>query len=125
MKLNKTIDVLIVDDNSSIRSSFRVFLNNIPNINIVGECSDGGEVIPFLEKNKVDIVFIDVIMKFIDGFEATENIKKYYPHIKVIAFSSLDHYSFRKRMKESGADGFISKFDVNEEQIVSELKKIM
>ena len=125
MKYSKPINILLVDDNVIIRKSFKQTLSNISNIKIVGECSDGREVIPFLQANEIDVVFMDVIMKFMDGFETTEIVKKHYSNIKVIGFSSSNYFSSISKMKKSGADGFISKFDATEELIIFELKKVM
>ena len=125
MNLINPIKVLLVDDNTLIRLSFRHLLRSVPNLKVVGECSDGSEVITFLENNKVDLIFMDIVMKNVDGFQATRKVKENYPHVKVIAFSSLDYNSSADRMKKSGADGFISKFEADKSRIISELKKIM
>lgn len=116
--------ILLVDDNVVIRNSFKDLLATIPYVEILGECSDGIEVLPFLNKNKVDVVFMDIIMKTMDGFETTQKIKSIFPNIKVIGFSCPDHTFFVNKMTSCGADGFISKFDANKELIISELKKI-
>ena len=119
------IRVLLVDDNAIIRASFKRLLNDISNLDIVGECSDGAGVIPFLKSNQVDVIFMDIIMRVMDGFEATKQVKRNYPSVKVIGFSSFDLITSVNKMKTCGADGFISKFDVNKELIISELKSVM
>ena len=119
------IKILLVDDNALLRESFKRTLNNIDITRVVGECSDGNEVIPFLELNKVDVIFMDGIMKHMDGIAATRIVKENYPGIKVIGFSSADHTLLFKAMQKSGVDGFISKFDVNRKLVIEELKKVM
>lgn len=127
MKCSKQLNLLIVDDNSIIRMSFKYLLNTIINLNVIGECSDGSEVIPFLKlnKNKVDIIFMDVIMKVVDGFEATRKVKEHNPKIKVIGLSSTDYREIVSKMMSCGADGFISKFDVDKQTIITEINKVM
>ncbi len=127
MKYSKQLNLLLVDDSSIIRMSFKYLLNRIINLNVIGECSDGSEVIPFLKlhKNKVDVIFMDVIMKVVDGFEATRKVKEHNPKIKVIGLSSTDHTEIISKMMSCGADGFISKFDVDKERIIVELQRIM
>lgn len=120
-----SIKILLVDDNTLLRDSFRLTLQNIPNTMVVGECLDGNEVIPFLEINEVDVIFMDGIMQHMDGIEATKKVKENYPEIKVIGFSSEDHTLLFKGMQKSGADGFISKFDVDQAKVIVELKKVM
>lgn len=121
----KTTRVLLVDDNEPIRQFFKNLLADVPNLNVIGECSDGIQVVPFLQKNKVDVIFMDVIMQFMNGYETITKVKESYSNIKIIGFSSFDHVKSISKMKESGADGFISKFDVNRELVISELKKVM
>ncbi len=118
------IKVLLVDDHLLIRKSFKQLLQKIPEVVVVGECIDGCEVVPFLENNQADVIFMDLVMKTMNGFEATEKVKEKHPTIKVIGFSSTDHTHFTTRIIKSGADGFMSKFDADKESIISMLKKI-
>ncbi len=120
-----SIKILLVDDNTLLRNSFKLTLQNIPNTRVVGECLDGNEVMPFLEINEVDVIFMDGIMRHMDGIEATKKVKENYPEIKVIGFSSEDHTLLFKGMQKSGVDGFISKFDADQARVIVELKKVM
>jgi len=118
------IRVLLVDDNILIRDSFIELLKTIPFLNVIGECSDGSEVHDFISRYQVDVIFMDIIMNKMDGFEATEIVKQHFPLIKVIALSPTNTGKALLKMKESGADGFVSKFDSTEEDIISELQKV-
>ena len=120
-----TIKILLVDDNVLIRSSFKQLLSCLPNLDIIGECSDGNEVLPFLFVNDVDVIFMDINMKFIDGYVATEMVKTNYPQIRVIGFSSDNEMSSIRRMADSGADGFINKASASIEIVASELRRII
>lgn len=121
----KLIKILIVDDNLIIRKSFAQLLNSMPDISVVGECSDGVEVLPFVQVNQVDVIFMDICMKFVDGFEASKEVKNYNSNIKVIGFTSLDDYFTKERMKQSEFDGFLSKYDVSKPMIMSEIQRVM
>lgn len=121
----KAIKILLVDDNVLIRSSFKQLLNCLPNVIIMGECSDGSEVLPFLFVNDVDVIFMDINMKFIDGYVATEMVKTNYPQIRVIGFSSDNEMTSIQKMIESGADGFINKANASIEIVASELRRII
>lgn len=121
----KTIKILLVDDSAVIRKSFLLLLSKIPHVKVIGECSDGVEVMPFLKTNLIDVIFMDINMKFMDGLEATKEVKRYYPMVKVIGFSSEDDVFIIQKMKANGADSFVSKLDANNELIKAELEKVM
>lgn len=121
----KPIKILLVDDNLIIRKSFALILGTLSEVKLVGECSDGIEVLPFIRLNNVDIIFMDISMKFMDGFEATRRVKKFNANIKVIGFSALDDNFSKEKMKVSGADGFLSKFDAVKPLVICEIKRVL
>jgi DNA-binding NarL/FixJ family response regulator len=116
--------ILLVDDSRVMRESLKFFLERMDNIQVVGECSDGNQVLEKLQQTKVDLVFSDVMMKDVGGYDAARLVKKYNKEIKVIFFSFLSYKDVEQRMKECGADGFISKVGVTREMIIKELEKI-
>lgn len=120
----KSIRILLVDDHILIRKSFLLLLSKISHVHVIGECSDGVEVIPFLKKNPIDVIFMDINMKFMDGLEATKLVKINYPMVKVIGLSSEADVVIIQKMKANGADSFISKFDASKESIEAELEKV-
>lgn len=121
----KSIKILLVDDNALIRKSLLLLLSKIAHVHVVGECVDGVEVIPFIKDHQVDVIFMDINMKLMDGYEATERVKQYSPDIKVIGFSSEDYMTTIDKMIASGADGFISKYNAEKSLIIAELDRVM
>jgi len=117
------IKILLVDTDIIIRDSFSILLNSIPKVGVIKTLSNGDEVLPFLNFNKVDIIFTEIIMENINGFEITQEVKKQYPGVKVIGFSFNDDVSIKNKMKKCGADNFISKLDVNIDLIFYEINK--
>jgi DNA-binding NarL/FixJ family response regulator len=121
----KPIRILLVDDHVVIRKSFTHLLSKIAHVHVIGECSDGIEVIPFLKIHPIDVIFMDINMKFMDGLEATKLVKMNYPMVKVIGLSSEEDVVIIQKMKANGADSFISKFDANKESIKAELNQVL
>ena len=99
----------MVDDMVIIRRSVRQMLDCCEEINVVGECSDGNEVLDFLHSTKVDVILMDIKMKDMGGIEATKLVKKKYPMVKVIAFTMYNDEIFQKKMMEAGASACLSK----------------
>lgn len=115
------IKVLLVDDIAIIRKSIKDLLNNHPKIQVIGECADGIEVIPFLEHNKIDVILMDYQMPILNGAEATKLVKEHFPKIKVIGFSSADDESIKAAFIINGACSFLSKYDADMNQLIFEI----
>lgn len=119
------IKLLIVDDNSLMIDAIRKIFKDSLQISVVGDCSDGSEVLPFLKKNNIDVILMDIRMKKVDGFETIKLIKNYNSKIKIIAFSLIDYDSFIKKVMAYGADGFLSKYETDKEKMEKELNRVM
>lgn len=103
------IKVLLVDDHKIIRDGIKAMLSDAENIEIVGECEDGSLVVPFLDKNEVDIIFMDVSMPKQNGIETTKQVIEKYPKAKVIALTMHNQESYITKMLKVGAVGYVLK----------------
>lgn len=104
------IRVLIVDDHTAIRDSFRQALDACDDMMVVEGIADAS-VAPFCCQNlKPDVVLMDVCTTGgASGLSATEAIKSRFPHIKVIVMTGFDEVTYMPRAKQSGADAFVEK----------------
>ncbi|MCB0400531.1 MAG: response regulator transcription factor [Flavobacteriales bacterium] len=119
------VRVLLVDDNEVVRESFRALLEKVPDVQLMGECRDGEEVIPFLIMHSVDVIFMDALMKHMDGFEATELVKQHFKQVKVIGLTAFGSATSLEKMRNSGVDGFVSKFDADQAMIHAEIARVL
>src|SRR5881227_1915670 len=88
------IRALIADDESLARKFIRRMLKQDPEVEIVGECSDGKEAVAMIEKQKPDVVFLDIQMPEMDGFAVLESIGvERLP--EVIFATAYEQYSIR------------------------------
>jgi len=88
--------VLIVDDHRYIHEIITKIFENAPDMNIIGQASNGEEAIYVCEQCQPDIVLMDVVMPVMDGLQATKAILSHYPAIKILVLSSFqDHESAR------------------------------
>lgn len=87
----------------------------------------GDQVLTMAQKEKVDVVLLDLIIPKMSGFEVLENLKsgKYNPNIKVIIFSNLSQKEDREKAQKLGADGFISKADYTPSALVKEVQRLL
>lgn len=116
MANGKNIRILIVDDHAMFRQVVRSILKPYPNIEVIGEASDGDEAIVSVGQLKPDVVLMDVNMQKMDGVTAARLIKVQYPEIAILGLSAkAKHYDIYA-MQKAGAFEVISK-----EQSVQEL----
>ena len=115
------IKVLLVDDNASVRESIKYNLDKHPKIQIIGECKDGKEVIPFLQRLKPDVILMDYRMPILNGIETTKLVKDLFPKIKVIGFSCNDDIITKEAFLKNGAAGFLSKYETDNDVLVLEI----
>jgi DNA-binding NarL/FixJ family response regulator len=69
-----TVNVLIADDQQLVRAGFRAILELHPDIEVVGEASDGAEAVALVAQAKPDVVLMDIRMPGFDGIETTRRI---------------------------------------------------
>lgn len=103
------IRILIVDDHSVVRQGLRMFLSLDPDLEVVGEASNGQEAIEMVEKLNPDVVLMDLLMPVMDGITATQIIRKEHSDSEVIALTSvLEDASVISAVK-AGAIGYLLK----------------
>jgi two-component system, LytTR family, response regulator len=86
------IRTLIVDDEPLAREGIRLLLQDQPDFNVVGECGNGAQAVNYLNHHPVDLLFIDVQMPEMNGFEVLSNIRPV--HMPVIVFvTAFDQYA--------------------------------
>jgi two-component system response regulator NreC len=105
----ETIRLLVVDDHAVLRSGLRVLLNAQPDMEVVGEASDGVEAVEAALRLRPNVVLMDVAMSGEGGLEATARIKQVAPDIKVLVLSMYDDESYLRRALEVGASGYALK----------------
>jgi DNA-binding NarL/FixJ family response regulator len=105
------IRVLLVDDQTLVRSGFRALLERAEEIEVIGEAADGAEAVELARTSRPDVVLMDIRMPGVDGLEATRRITsdERLPNVRVIMLTTfeLDEYVFEAL--HAGASGFLLK----------------
>jgi DNA-binding NarL/FixJ family response regulator len=115
--MESKIKVFIVDDHSIFRKGLMLQLKEIKTIEVIGEASNGKEIIEYLETNsEIDIILLDIKMPVMDGIEAAGIISVKYPKIKIIALSMFDEEEYFQNMLDAGVDGYLLK-NVSKEEL--------
>ena len=111
------MDVIIVDDHQIVRDGISLLLMRYVDIKVIGEASNGDELLILLKKLEPDIIILDISMPKISGIELTEIVKKKYPHIEIIIFSSHSEGENVLKSLEAGAKGILPKNTIREELV--------
>ncbi len=104
-----TIRVLIADDHTVVRQGLHMFLALDPELEIVGEATNGLEAVNQVRKLKPDVVLMDLIMPQMDGIAATEIIRRELPDVEVVALTSVLEDASVIGAVKAGAIGYLLK----------------
>jgi DNA-binding NarL/FixJ family response regulator len=113
------IEIIIAEDHPLMRSAICSNLNNgSSEIEIIGQCCDGIELLEILKFKRPDIVLLDLEMPRMDGLEVLKAIREEYKNqIKVLVFSANSSNYINLKLMRMGADGIIFKKSSTEELI--------
>jgi DNA-binding NarL/FixJ family response regulator len=115
------IGVLVADDERLVRGGYRMIISGAPDLEVVGEATDGLEALDLARRLRPDVVLMDVRMPRMDGIAATRRITALDspPAVLVVTTFDLDEYVFEAL--RAGACGFLLK-DAREEQLLAAVR---
>jgi len=123
-----TTRVVLVDDQALVRAGFRMLVDSQPDLEVVGEASDGREAVRVVRGLRPDVVLMDVRMPGMDGVEATRELVgddaaagEGAPRVLILTTFDLDEYAFAGL--RAGASGFLLK-DVPPEQLLEAVRVV-
>jgi NarL family two-component system response regulator LiaR len=117
------IRILLADDHVILRQGTRQLLENEPDMEIVGEASDGLEAVQLVSELKPDVVIIDVAMPKMNGIEATKKIKEILPATTILVLTGYDYDEYIFKLLEIGAAGYLLK-DVGGDELVGAIRAV-
>ncbi|GAB2840097.1 response regulator transcription factor [Streptomyces deserti] len=106
-----TIRVLLADDQALLRSAFRVLVDSEPDMEVVGEASDGAEAVRLAKEQRADVVLMDIRMPGTDGLAATRSISAdpALAHVRVVILTTFEVDDYVVQSLRAGASGFLGK----------------
>jgi len=109
---NKSLRILLCDDNDNFRKLLCEYVNTIPGAEVVGEAFDGIDVIEKTEQLDPDLVLMDLSMPNQSGLDATKTIKDKWPSKAVFILTLYEDSVYKELADEFNADGFIAKSSI-------------
>ncbi|MFE2531126.1 response regulator [Streptomyces sp. NPDC059371] len=106
-----TIRVVLADDQALLRSAFRVLVDSEPDMEVVGEASDGAQAVTVTREERADVVLMDIRMPGTDGLAATRQITADpgLAHVRVVMLTTFEVDEYVVQSLRAGASGFLGK----------------
>ena len=117
------IGVLVADDHTLVRRGLVSLLSLAEGVEVVGEAADGRIAVELAKQLDPDVVLMDISMPGLNGLEATRQLKKEAPHIKVLILSAHDNEEYVLQVVQSGADGYVLK-NISAEDLYAAIKSV-
>lgn len=122
-KSGDQLKVLIVDDHELFRRGIEMVLEQVPDIDVVGEATDGQQAVERAQELMPDVVLMDVRMPKRSGIEATRAIKEATPHAKILMLTVSDEEEDLYEAIKAGASGYLLK-EISEEDVADAIRSV-
>jgi DNA-binding NarL/FixJ family response regulator len=103
------LQIFLADDHVVVREGLKVLINAQPDMIVIGEAGDGQTAWQQAQECQPDVVVMDITMPKLNGVEATVQLKRVCPDIKILALSVHEDTSYLRQLLAAGAAGYILK----------------
>jgi len=107
--------IVLAEDHVLVREGIKKIIEAIPGLKVVGEVGDGAELLDLLKDRAADMVILDISIPSLPGIEATREIKKAYPNVKVLILTMHKKKDYLNNAIAAGMDGYLLKEDAPKE----------
>ncbi len=106
--MTRLINIVLVDDLIAVSESLELLINSLGGFKVVSKVNSGTALLELLKHRELpDLVLLDARMPGMDGLETLVEVRKHWPELKVLVFTSMDSESQAVRMFRSGANGYL------------------
>jgi len=115
--------IVLTDDHMILRQGIKRMIEGVADLTVVGEASDGLELLSLLKILDTDLVILDISMPRLRGIEAIREVKKIFPDVKILVLTMYKDKELLHQAISSGADGYILK-ENSDKELYSAIEKI-
>lgn len=109
--------IFLADDHAVVREGLKALIHTQPGMEVIGEAEDGRTAWQAAQELQPDVVIMDASMPHLNGAQATQQLKRACPHIKVLALTVHEDIGYMRQLLEAGASGYVLKRAAAEELI--------
>ncbi len=117
------IRILLAEDHVLVRESLRDYLEKDPNLKVIGEASDGEEMVSLAAQLKPDIIIADIAMPKLNGIEATKQIRETNSQVPILILTAYDLDQYIFPLLEAGAAGYLLK-DISGQELLDSIYRV-
>ncbi len=117
------IKIIIVDDHPLILKGFQNTLTGLPDIALLGVCSDGTSLLKMLQAEQPDVLLMDIQMPDIPGDKLAPMVLKLYPDMRILNLTNIDSIIYANSMLRLGVKGYLLK-TANEKRLLEAIKAV-
>ena len=103
------IRVLLADDHTILRDGIRALIDGQDDMVVIGEAEDGQATVRLVAKLQPDVVVMDIAMPLLNGLEATRQIQRDFPRVKVLILTMHENEEYIRQVLAAGALGYVLK----------------
>lgn len=118
------IRLLLAEDQSMVREALAALLGLEPDIEVVAQVARGDEVLAAAREHDIDVALLDIEMPGMTGIEATAELRRDLPGVKIVVVTTFGRPGYLRRAMESGADAFLVK-DAPASQLAEAVRKVL
>ncbi|MBS1564269.1 MAG: response regulator transcription factor [Bacteroidetes bacterium] len=118
-----TTSVFIVDDHYMVIEGIRSLLQHEKNIEWLGHSMNADSCMAFLQKQRPDIILMDINLPDKSGIDLCREVKERYPSVYIIGLSTFNQQSFIQKMMDNGASGYVLK-NVSREELTESIATV-
>ncbi|CCQ95733.1 two-component response regulator [[Clostridium] ultunense Esp] len=119
----KRIRILLADDHALFRDGLKRIIEMEPDMEVIGELSDGSELVDHVRKSSPDVILMDINMPVLNGVEATREVTREIQGVKVIILSIHDDEQYVYRALQNGASGYLLK-EMDAEALIEAIRAV-
>ncbi len=116
--------IVLADDHAILRQGIKKIIEEEDNLEVVGEVSDGLELIDFLNNNRANLVLLDISMPNVRGIEAITEVRRAQPGVKVIMLTMHNNKEYLYAAIAAGADGYLLK-ENSDDELLSAIDQVL
>ena len=116
--------LVLADDHDLLRKGLRSVLESEPDLEVVGEASNGLEVLELCRRLRPDLVLMDVRMPEMDGLAATRELKREHPDISVLMVTMHENPDYLLEALDAGASGYVLK-DATGDRLINAVRRTL